>query len=86
VGRTLNRLKNQTTFAGHDILGLGGFCSKIRPTCYTPMLPTTGCYALGWILLCSINKLLIHLQHTLLTNFKFPEYITVTLAVIDAVC
>jgi len=30
-------------------LGLGG--------CDAPMLPTTGYYALGWVL-CSINKLL----------------------------
>jgi len=26
-------------------------CSKIRPLCYAPMLPTTGRYPLGWVLL-----------------------------------
>ena len=31
-------------------------------------------------------KLVIHLQHTLLTDFKFPEYITFTAAVLDTVC
>jgi len=33
---------------------LGGFCSKPRPLCYAPMLPTTSYYAgLG-----TINRLL----------------------------
>ena len=35
----------------HPWLGLGG----LR---YAPMLPTTSQYALGWVLLCSINRLL----------------------------
>ena len=37
---------------------LGRLCSKIRPLCCAPMLPTTSDYALGWVLLCSINRLL----------------------------
>ena len=41
-------------------LGLGRFCSKIRPLCYSPMLPTTSCYALGRLLLCSIRSPWLH--------------------------
>jgi len=34
------------------------FLHKIRPWCYAPKLPTTSNYALVWVLLCSINRLL----------------------------
>jgi len=34
-------------------VGLGGLCSKIRPLCYAPMLPTTSllCSGLGTVIL-----------------------------------
>ena len=38
-------------------VGLSRFCSHIRPLWYN-LFPTTGYYALGWVLLCSVNKLL----------------------------
>ena len=43
----------------YSYLGLGELCSKIRPLCYAPMLPTTGHYALGWVLLCYARNLII---------------------------
>ena len=39
------------------MVGLGELCSKIRPLCYAPVLPTNDHYPLGWVLLCSINRL-----------------------------
>ena len=61
------------------VVGLGGFCSKLL-LCYAPMLSTTSYmyYALGWVLLCSINKLIMlgvitcNFQYTLLTDYKLP--------------
>jgi len=42
-------------FAGVLVVVLGQLCSKLRLLCYASM---TSCYALGWVLLCSIHRLL----------------------------
>jgi len=74
----------------NTVTGLGGrrwfgrLCSKIRPLCYAPMLPTTSHYDLSWVLLYSINKLLCGIE----VYTKLPRDIWVhnTVSVLDTVC
>jgi len=60
------------------MLGLGGLCSKTRALCYAPCFRLLSYYALGWVILCSIDRLLcldwlvINFQYTLLTDIKLP--------------